>query len=39
MAPKAASRMIFAPDRRPKIIPPAPFSLSNPNDSAFNNAP
>jgi hypothetical protein len=30
--------MIFALDLRPKIIPPAPFSLSNPNDPAFNNS-
>jgi hypothetical protein len=29
--------MIFTPDRRPKIILPATFSLSNPNDPAFNN--
>jgi hypothetical protein len=29
--------MIFALDLRPKIIPPAPFSLSNPDDPAFNN--
>jgi hypothetical protein len=36
-ASKVASRMIFTPDRRPKIIPPAPFSLSNPDDPAFNN--
>jgi hypothetical protein len=28
---------VFAPDRRSKNILPAPFSLSNPNDSAFNN--
>jgi hypothetical protein len=36
-ASKAASRMIFTPDRRPKIIPPATFSLSNPGDPVFNN--
>jgi hypothetical protein len=36
-ASKAASRMIFTPDRRPKIIPPAPFSLSNPGDPVFND--
>jgi hypothetical protein len=30
--------MIFALDLRPKIIPPAPFSLSNPDDPAFNNS-
>jgi hypothetical protein len=36
-AAKAASRMIFTPDRRPKIIPPATFSLSNPGDPVFNN--
>ncbi|MDR1536302.1 MAG: hypothetical protein LBU64_14640, partial [Planctomycetota bacterium] len=35
-ASKVASRMIFALDLRPKIIPPAPFSLSNPDDPAFN---
>jgi hypothetical protein len=29
--------MIFALDLRTKIIPPAPFSLSNPDDPAFNN--
>jgi hypothetical protein len=29
--------MFFALDRRSKNILPAPFSLSNPNDSAFNN--
>jgi hypothetical protein len=29
--------MIFTPDRRPKIIPPATFSLSNPGDPVFNN--
>jgi hypothetical protein len=37
-ASKAASRMIFTPDRRPKIILPATFSLSNPDDPAFNNS-
>jgi hypothetical protein len=37
-ASKVASRMIFALDLRPKIILPAPFSLSNPNDPAFNNS-
>jgi hypothetical protein len=37
-AAKVASRMIFAHDLRPKIIPPAPFSLSNPDDPAFNNS-
>jgi hypothetical protein len=30
--------MIFALDLRPKIIPPAPFSLSNPDDPAFNDS-
>jgi hypothetical protein len=30
--------MIFAHDLRPKIIPPAPFSLSNPDDPAFNDS-
>jgi hypothetical protein len=29
--------MIFTPDRRSKIIPPATFSLSNPGDPVFNN--
>jgi hypothetical protein len=29
--------MIFTPDRRPKIILPATFSLSNPGDPVFNN--
>jgi hypothetical protein len=37
-ASKVASRMIFDLDLRPKIIPPAPFSLSNPDDPAFNNS-
>jgi hypothetical protein len=37
-ASKVASRMIFALDLRPKIIPPAPFSLSNPDNPAFNNS-
>jgi hypothetical protein len=37
-ASKAASRMFFAPDRRSKNILPAPFSLSNPDDPAFNNS-
>jgi hypothetical protein len=36
-ASKAAFRMIFTPDRRPKIILPATFSLSNPGDPVFNN--
>jgi hypothetical protein len=36
-ASKAASRMIFTPNRRPKIILPATFSLSNPGDPVFNN--
>jgi hypothetical protein len=36
-ASKAASRMIFTPARRPKIILPATFSLSNPGDPVFNN--
>jgi hypothetical protein len=36
-ASKAASRMIFTPDRRQKIIPPATFFLSNPSDPVFNN--
>jgi hypothetical protein len=30
--------MIFARDPRPKIIPSAPFSLSNPDHPAFNHA-
>jgi hypothetical protein len=36
-ASKAASRMIFTPGCRPKIILPATFSLSNPGDPVFNN--
>jgi hypothetical protein len=34
---KGAGGMIFTPDRRPKIILPATFSLSNPGDPVFNN--